>query len=153
VVDIAVGEKSSIKRENYTMKSQHRPAVGVSVIVLNGDRVLLGLRIAGHGAGCWQFPGGHLEFGESIEGCARREAREETGLELRNLRPGLYTNDIFAAEGRHYITLFVLADYAGGTPEVCEPDKCARWEWFGWDELPQPLFLPIENLLRQGFAL
>ena len=135
------------------MKSQHRPAVGVSVIVLNGDRVLLGLRIAGHGAGSWQFPGGHLEFGETIEDCARREAREETGLELRNLRPGLYTNDIFAAEGRHYITLFVLADYAGGTPEVSEPDKCARWEWFGWGELPQPLFLPIENLLRQGFAL
>lgn len=112
----------------------------------------MGLRTAGHGAGTWQFPGGHLEFGESVEDCALREAREETGLELANPRPGPYTNDIFAAEGRHYITLFVVADYAGGTPEVCEPDKCARWEWVTWDALPEPLFLPALNLRRSGYA-
>jgi len=40
-----------------------------------------------------------------------------------------------------------------GTPEVCEPDKCARWEWFSWDALPSPLFLPVENLWKQGFAI
>jgi len=133
--------------------NQQRPAVGVSVIIRDHDRVLLGLRIAGHGAGSWQFPGGHLEFGESIEDCARREVREETGLELHNLCLGPYTNDIFDIEGRHYITLFVVADYAGGKPEVCEPEKCARWAWFYWASLPQPLFLPIENLLRQGIAI
>jgi 8-oxo-dGTP diphosphatase len=126
-----------------------RPAVGVSVIVQDQHLVLLGLRLAGHGAGTWQFPGGHLEFGESIEECARREVREETGLELMHPRLGPYTNDIFVVEGRHYITLFVIADYAGGTPELREPDKCAHWGWFGWDALPQPLFLPIENLLCQ----
>lgn len=134
------------------MTHQH-PRVGVAVIITNAGNVLLGLRISSHGAGTWQFPGGHLEFGESIEDCARREVREETGLELGNLRLGPYTNDIFASEGRHYVTLFVLADYAGGRPEVREPDKCARWEWFRRDNLPQPLFLPIENLLRQGFVV
>lgn len=135
------------------MKKPGRPAVGVSTIIVNGAQVLLGLRIAGHGAGTWQFPGGHLEFGESVEDCARREAREETGLELGASRMGPYTNDIFAAEHLHYITLFVIAEYAGGTPEVCEPDKCARWEWFAWDALPEPLFLPVANLARQGFWL
>lgn len=133
--------------------AQHRPAVGVSTIIVNHGLILLGLRIAGHGAGTWQFPGGHLEFGESIEACARREALEETGLELTNLRIGPYTNDVFAVEGRHYITLFLIADCAGGTLEVREPDKCARWAWFSWHTLPHPLFLPIENLVRQGFAL
>jgi 8-oxo-dGTP diphosphatase len=132
------------------MNEQQRPAVGVSVIIVEGDRVLLGLRIAGHGAGSWQFPGGHLEFGESIEDCGRREAREETGLELRAAQLGPYTNDIFVTEGRHYITLFVIAAYAGGTPEVREPDKCAQWAWFTWDALPQPLFLPVENLIAHG---
>lgn len=112
----------------------------------------MGLRTAGHGAGTWQFPGGHLEYGESVESCALREAQEETGLEVVNLRLGPYTNDIFAAEGRHYITLFVLADYAGGTPEVREPEKCARWAWFTWDTLPEPLFLPVLNLRQSGFA-
>lgn len=129
-----------------------RPRVGVATIIVDGERVLLGLRTAGHGAGTWQFPGGHLEYGETIEECARREAREETGLELGALRLGPYTNDIFADERRHYITLFVIAAYAGGTPKVREPDKCARWEWFRWDVLPHPLFLPIKNLLRQGDA-
>lgn len=134
------------------MEQPTRPAVGVAVIIRDGARVLLGLRSAGHGAGTWQFPGGHLEFGESVEGCALREAREETGLELTNAQPGPYTNDIFTVEGRHYITLFVLADYDGGTPEVREPDKCTRWEWFTWDALPEPLFLPVANLRRLGYA-
>lgn len=133
------------------MEQRQRPGVGVAVIIRDSDRVLLGLRTAGHGSGTWQFPGGHLEFGESIEGCALREAREETGLELINPQLGPYTNDIFSAEGRHYVTLFVLADYAGGVPAVCEPDKCARWEWFGWDALPEPLFLPVANLRRLSY--
>ena len=131
---------------------QQRPAVGVAVMIIDGGNVLLGWRISGHGANTWQFPGGHLEYSESVEDCARREVREETGLELANLRPGPFTNDIFGADGRHYVTLFVLADYAGGVPEVREPDKCAAWAWFPWTELPEPLFLPIVNLLRQGFA-
>lgn len=135
------------------MSTHDRPAVGVAVIICKGDEILLGLRLAGHGAGSWQFPGGHLEFGEAIEACARREVLEETGLELGAVRRGPYTNDIFRAEQRHYITLFALADYIGGTPQVYEPDKCARWAWFRWDALPQRLFLPIENLLQQGFVV
>lgn len=132
--------------------AQQRPAVGVSAIVVRGDRVLLGRRLTSHGAGAWQFPGGHLEFGESIETCARREVEEETGLRLTTLMLGPYTNDIFQTEGRHYITLFVIASDAGGVAEVREPEKCAEWDWFRWDTLPRPLFLPIENLLCSGFS-
>lgn len=135
------------------MKQPTRPLVGVSTIICKNDQVLLGLRTAGHGAGCWQFPGGLLEFGESIEACARREAFEETGLRLGAVRNGPYTNDIFVAEQRHYITIFMIADYIGGTPIVYEADKCARWEWCAWSALPRPLFLPIANLIEQGFAL
>jgi 8-oxo-dGTP diphosphatase len=100
----------------------------------------------------WQFPGGHLEFGESVEDCARREVFEETGLELVNVRLGPYTNDVFVDEQRHYITLFVIASDSGGDAEVREREKCAAWEWFRWDALPKPLFLPIANLLRLEFS-
>ena len=57
-----------------------RPKIGVAVIVKKKDKVLLGKRISLHGKGSWGFPGGHLEFCESIEECAKRETKEETGL-------------------------------------------------------------------------
>ena len=47
--------------------------VGVGVLILNGNKVLLGRRIASHNKDTWQSTGGHLDFGESFENCARRE--------------------------------------------------------------------------------
>lgn len=129
-----------------------RPYIGVGVIILRDGKVLLGKRKGMHGDGCWQFPGGHLEFFEEIEACARREVLEETGLQIANLRLGPFTNDLFVAEDRHYVTLFVLAEYVEGEAQVREPHKCERWAWFGWEALPHPLFLPIENLLKQGYS-
>ena len=128
-----------------------RPQIGTGVIVRKGGKVLLGMRKGSHGHGVWSFPGGHLEFGEEVEECARREVEEETGATISIVRRGPFTNDIFHEERRHYITLFVVADYVSGKVEAREPDKCEQWEWFGWADLPQPLFLPIQNLLRTGF--
>jgi len=125
-----------------------RPLIGIGVIIIRDGNILLGKRRNTHGAGSWCCPGGHLEFGESFEACARREVREETGLEIENLRPGTFTNDLFSREGKHYVTLFMLADCPRGEPLVCEPDKCETWAWFSVDALPQPLFLPLENLFK-----
>jgi 8-oxo-dGTP diphosphatase len=127
------------------------PKVGVGVIVIKDGKVLLGKRKNAHGEGSWSFAGGHLDFGESIEECAVREVLEETGLKIKNIRMGPFTNDVFKQENKHYITLFVIADYESGTVKVMESDKCERWEWFEWDNLPRPLFLPIENLLKQKY--
>ncbi len=128
-----------------------RPRVGIGVIIYKKDKVLLGKRRNAHGEGSWCFPGGHLEYGETFESCAKREVQEETGLKISNIRRGPYTNDIFEKESLHYITLYMLADYESGSEKVREPEKCEKWEWFHWDKLPQPLFLPIENLKKDGF--
>jgi 8-oxo-dGTP diphosphatase len=130
-----------------------RPLIGVGVILKDENRVLIGRRRNAHGTGTWSFPGGHLEFGESILDCATRELLEETGLTSTNLSYGPYTNDIFRDEGKHYVTLFVIARYQGGTPQVLEPQKCEEWRWCTWEELPSPLFLPIRNLIQQGYRL
>lgn len=129
------------------------PRIGVGVIVVKNGKVLLGKRRNSHGDGTWSFPGGHLRFGEEVEECARREVQEETGLEISNLRRGPYTNDMFEQERRHYVTIFVIAQCAGGALDNREPEKCERWDWFEWRALPQPLFLPIRNLLRQNVSL
>ena len=128
-----------------------RPAVGIGVIVVRDGRVLIGKRKGSHGEGSWAFPGGHLEFRETWEQCAKREVLEETGIEIRNLRFGTATNDIFEKEDRHYITVFMVADYDSGTLEIKEPQKCEKWEWFSWDALPRPLFIPFQNLMKTGF--
>ena len=127
------------------------PKVGVGVIVRRNNMVLLGKRKGSHGDASWCFPGGHLEFNESPEDCARREVREETGISIKDLRRGPFTNDIFETEKKHYVTLFLLARYDCGDVTVREPEKCEAWHWFGWDELPEPLFLPIQNLLKENY--
>jgi len=128
------------------------PRIGVGVIVMRDGLVLLGQRTGSHGAGTWALPGGHLEFGESIEECARREVLEEAGLELRQVSLGPYTSDVFHSEGKHYLTLFVVSLGATGEPKVLEPGKCARWGWFRWSALPEPLFPPLQSLRDSGFV-
>jgi len=132
--------------------SESVPRVGVPVFVIRGDRFLLGRRRGAHGAGEWALPGGHLEFGETVDQCARREVLEETGLTLGEIRSGPWSNDLFATEGKHYVTLFLLADAPIGEPELREPEKCEGWGWYRWAELPEPLFQPLGSLKARGFT-
>ncbi|MDA1079427.1 MAG: NUDIX hydrolase [bacterium] len=132
---------------------EQKQQIGVGVIVMREGKVLLGKRKGALGSGTWSSPGGHLEWNESVEDCARREVAEETGLtELTDFRFGPYTRDVFEKEARQYITLFVVAHSNSGNPSVLEPDRCDGWQWFAWDKLPSPLFLPVKNLLKLGFS-
>ncbi len=142
----------SVRPHTQSPVQVEEPRVGVGVIVLREGLVLLGLRHGSHGAGTWGLPGGHLEFGESIEECAVREVLEETGLEVTAIAHGPYTSDMFHSEHKHYVTLFTVAQCAVGEPRVLEPQKCARWEWFPWSGLPSPLFQPLATLQRTGYA-
>jgi 8-oxo-dGTP diphosphatase len=92
-----------------------------------------------------------LEFGETWEECARRETAEEVGLELANISFARVTNDMFPEEQKHYITIYMRADYGSGEVTLMEPEKCERWEWFSWDALPEPLFIPMQNLMALGY--
>lgn len=125
------------------------PRVGVGVLIEREKKLLLGLRFGAHGAFTWAPPGGHLEFSEMPEKCARREVLEETGLLINHCQRGIWTNDYFKEEQKHYITLFVHATANEGEPKVMEPDKCIKWQWFSWQALPNPLFLPMKHLLER----
>jgi 8-oxo-dGTP diphosphatase len=129
------------------------PQVGVGVLVVENGRILLGKRRGSHGAGTWSAPGGHLEFGESVEACAIREVLEETNLHINNPRLGPFTNNVFEAERKHYVTVFVIATPVSGTLTNREPQKCEGWAWFPWSSLPEPLFAPLQSLRDQGFVL
>lgn len=126
--------------------------IGVAVLTFRNGKLLLGRRLNSHGEGHWACPGGHLEFGESPEDCARREVMEETGIELVSVEKAPYTNDVFRIENKHYITLFMASHDNKGEAELKEPDKCREWRWFDWNDLPEPRFLPLQNLLDSGYA-
>ena len=124
------------------------PRVGVGVLILDSqDRLLLGKRIVPHEQDTWGPVGGHLECGETIEECAIREAAEEVGLEICNPSFLCITNDIFALD-KHYISIFMVARVTTDQKLLNkEPDKVTEWRWFNIGRLPEPLFLPLQNLL------
>lgn len=128
------------------MSNTQWPRVGVAVVIRDSaGRVLLGLRKQ-RPAGVWQTPGGALETGEPPEDAVRREAREETGLELGAVyRHPVVPYTSTYVNGSQWITLFFVAEYIGGTPRAMEPEKCDRWEWFPTDALPSPMFESLES--------
>lgn len=128
------------------------PKIGVNVVLFRDDEILLGRRRRCGKHGMWCPPGGHLHWNEGIVACARRETKEETGITIKNIRIGPYTNDCNLPDGRHYISLFVIADYKSGRLKNGEPSDILEWQWFDCKQLPKPLFYNIRNLLR-GFNL
>ncbi|KAL1357384.1 hypothetical protein HN51_009304 [Arachis hypogaea] len=133
------------------------PRVAVVVFILKGKSVLLGRRRSSVGNSTFALPGGHLEFGESFEDCAAREVREETGLEVGKVELLTVTNNVFLEEPKkcHYVTIFMRAVFGANeaeqVPQNLEPEKCDGWEWYAWSHLPNPLFGPLERMVKGGF--
>lgn len=125
----------------------NRPGIGVSVLLIKDGKVLLLKRQGSHGNGTWAPPGGHIEFGESIEDCARRETREETSIEVGAVTFLAITNDLFAAEGKHYITVWLKGEYSSGEAIITSPREASAIGWFALHELPEPPFLPWKHFL------
>lgn len=125
------------------------PKVGTAIIITRDNKVLLMKRKGPHGTGTWSTPGGHLDFGEAPEQCAAREAKEEVGLEVGELQFQAVTNDLFEESGRHYVTIWLEAGFYSGEPAILSEREVEEIGWFGWDALPQPLFLPLENYVKK----
>lgn len=130
--------------------AQERPSVGVGVFVWRNGKFLMGKRLGKHGTGTWSVPGGHLEFKENWEECAKRETMEETGLIITNIRLVATTNNIFETENAHSVTLWLDSDWVNGEPTVNEPDKYGELGWYTFKNLPEPLFEPCWRELRKA---
>lgn len=125
---------------------EQRPKTGIGVMIFKDGKVLLGKRKSAHGAGEYAFPGGHLEYMESFEECAKRETREEAGIEIKNIRFLMLAN-LKEYAPKHYVHINVIADWESGEPTVMEPEKCEGWDWYDLENLPQPIFKIINNVL------
>src|SRR3972149_4025536 len=94
------------------------PKVAVGTIIgTAGSRIVLVRRAIEPGYGLWVFPGGYVDRGEEITSAAIREAREETGLEVR--LDGLV--NIYSYPGRPLIVIVYAATVIGG--ELCTDEE------------------------------
>ncbi len=132
-------------------KQEERPKVGIGVVVVRGNKILIGQRLSGHGAGTFEIPGGHLEFGETFEDAALREVREETGLTNLTVR-GIVSlgNDIVF--NTHYVSVGVCLECASGEPNDPEPEHSKNWQWCDMDKLPQPIFPHSKRVIQNWLA-
>jgi 8-oxo-dGTP diphosphatase len=130
-----------------TNQSTETARVGVAVLVRRGNQIVLLKRHGSHGAGTWSAPGGHIDFAETPEACGIRETQEEVGLKIADLKFIGLTNDVFEDEGKHYITIWMEAEYSGGEARVNARREMTEVGWFALDALPEPLFLPVANLV------
>ena len=127
------------------------PGVGSGVWIRKEGKVLLGKRIGNAGGGSWCPPGGKIEMYEDLIENACRETREETGLEIRNVQFSTFASNPMKEIGKHYVTLYFIADWKSGEAKVMEPEKCEEWGWFSWDMLPSPLFQPTRIFVEKGY--
>ena len=125
------------------------PRVGVGVLLVDSHRrVLLTLRLLPPEAGCWSILGGKLDYLESLEHCAIREAREESGVEIAIEALLCVTEHRLPAEHQHWISPAFLGHILSGTPTNCEPHKTKDLRWFPLDALPSNLTMTALNAIR-----
>ncbi len=122
--------------------NENRPKIGVGVMIFKDNKILLGKRKGSHGAGEYTWPGGHMEYMESFEQTIRRETKEETGLEIENVK-FLRLLNLKAYAPKHYVDILMTADWKSGEPKVLEPNTCEGWDWYNINNLPEPLFKAV----------
>ena len=103
-------------------------------IVTEDNRVLLGMKKRGFGAGRWNGFGGKIETGESIEESAKRELFEEVGITpIRSEKVGII-NFNFSEAGHQPIEMHVfrIEEFSGIPVESDEMEP----DWFHYNEIP-----------------
>ena len=120
------------------------PTVDI-IIETGGGIVLIQRRNPPHG---WAIPGGFVDYGESVEACAVREAREETGLDVQ-LTDLLYVYSRPDRDPRHHTLTTVFIACASGAPIAADDARIA--EVFSSRSLPKPLVFDHAAILADYF--
>jgi 8-oxo-dGTP diphosphatase len=114
--------------------------VGAGAIIFNKDGALF---LAKRGKEArnekhkWEFPGGSVEFGETLENALVREVREEFGFVIEVVQLLDVVNHILPVEKQHWISPTYLCRYKNGKPRILEPHKCEEIRWFKLDAIPE----------------
>ena len=132
-----------------------KPGIGVGVMIVNENKILLGLRNPDkikasselQGQGTWTMPGGKVDFMEKLIDAAKRELIEETGLVANDLELLCISDDM--TDTAHYVTVgFIVKEYTGNV-KTMEPETILEWNWFDLDNLPENLYKPSAKCIEK----
>ncbi len=116
--------------------------VGVGAIISDDSgRLFLAQRgpLAKNERNLWEFPGGSVEFGETLTDALRREMREEYGIKIAVGDLLDVVDHILPDEGQHWVSPTYLCRIISGEPRILEPGKCSQIGWFAPEEVPENL--------------
>ena len=148
--------RSPIETENMEHLEREYPShamVGVGVLVRQDNRVLLTQRRYEPDTGLWTLPGGLVELGEGIMEAAKRETKEETGLDIEIERLlGVVDKIVHDEYGRiryHYALIDFLAYPVGGEFRMCSTELSAA-QWISLDEIDRyPLPRELKSFIDE----
>ncbi len=134
------------------------PIPATIAVVFRGRSVLLVRRANPPDATLWGFPGGKIDFGESIERAAVRELYEETGIRA-DAGPVFTAVDAFdGAAGpdakAHYVLIAVLCHWRAGEPQAGDDALEARWhDLDNLEHAGLAMSFGVASVARQAFAI
>jgi 8-oxo-dGTP diphosphatase len=131
------------------MGENHRnplPTVDIIIELIGGGVVLIERKNFPHG---WALPGGFVDYGESLEAAAVREAKEETSLEVQ-LTEQFYTYSDPSRDPRQHTISTVYIATAQGIPQGADDAKRAKI--FTKGQLPNPIVFDHPRILSDYFV-
>ncbi|HEY7495632.1 MAG TPA: NUDIX hydrolase [Candidatus Tectomicrobia bacterium] len=120
------------------------PVVGVAVIVLEGERIVLGRRARGVYRGAWCIPCGYVEYDEDVRQAAQREFYEETGL-LVQVGAVYAVHSNFHNPAMHSVGIWFRGTVLGGM--LCPADDLDAAAYVSLQRLPDNLAFPTDRLV------
>jgi len=126
---------------------EQRPEPTVGALIFNSKGEILLIK-SHKWKGKYVIPGGHIEYGEKAKDALKREIKEETGLDIYDIKflifQELIFGDIFWKKNRH----FVFSDYACKTDST-EVKLNSEGEEYAWVSLEESLKLDVEPYTRK----
>lgn len=114
--------------------------VGVGALIVDPEgKFLLARRgwKAKNEQGKWEFPGGTIEFGDTMSDTIVRELKEELDIEIELLEHLPPIDHIIPEEGQHWVTSGFISRIVSGEPRIVENEKCEEIGWFSLEEIEE----------------
>jgi len=128
------------------MKKFKGPVLTTDGIILENGKILLLKRAIYPFQGYWELPGGHVEYGETVESAVKREMKEELGVSVSIKKLfGVYSN--LKKDPRHHaVTVFYLLKKGKGKISISHEDS--EFKYFSLNNLPKKIAFDHRKILK-----